>query len=396
MIQQSVRAVFMRGGTSKALVFHASDLPQCREEWAPIFLAAMGSPDSYGRQLDGMGGGISSLSKVCVVGPPSRPDADLDFTFAQISVDKLIVDYAGNCGNMSSAIGPFAVDEGLVARPENGMATVRIHNTNTSKIIHSHFPVEDGAAVVEGDFAIDGVEGRAAPVRLDFLDPEGARTGRALPTGNPVDRFEVEDLGTVEASLVDAANPSVFVRARDLGLTGTESPVEMEHSGNLLFILERIRQLASVRMGMAADEDAAAVQASQPKIALLAPPADMTTLSGSRISRTDHDILCRMISMGRPHRAIPITGALCLAAACSLPGTIAMEAVPLRRPGSDIRIAHPSGITVVDAKVHATPDGPKVEQATIYRTARRLFEGKVFYRKDIADGAASRRSSELP
>lgn len=379
MTQKSLRAVFMRGGTSKALMFHASDLPPKRDDWAPIFLSAMGTPDPYGRQLDGMGGGISSLSKVCVVGPPSRPDADVDFTFAQIGVEKPIVDYAGNCGNMSSAIGPFAVDEGLVAKPADGTTTVRIHNTNTAKIIHAHFPVAQGRTIFEGDFAIDGVAGHAAPIRLDFLDPEGAKTGKALPTGNPVDRFDIEGLGSIEASLVDAANPSVFVRARDLGLKGTELPEAMESSGKLLDTLERIRVLASVRMGMAADEPAASKQASQPKIAVLAAPADMVTLTGSAIARGDHDILCRMISMGRPHRAIPITGALCLAAACRIPGTIAMESLVQRDSGGDVRIAHPSGITVVAAKVTVTGGKTKIDQATIYRTARRLFAGQVFY-----------------
>jgi 2-methylaconitate cis-trans-isomerase PrpF len=369
----------MRGGTSKALMFHTSDLPQNRDDWAPIFLSAMGTPDPYGRQLDGMGGGISSVSKVCVVGAPTRADADVDFTFAQLGIDKPIVDYAGNCGNMSSAIGPFAVDEGLVPRPPDGMAMVRIHNTNTAKIIHAHFPVADGRTVFDGDFAIDGVAGHAAPIRLDFLDPEGAKTGKALPTGNAIDRFDIEGLGTIEASLVDAANPSVFIRARDLGLVGTELPDAIERSGTLLDTLERIRVQASIRMGMAADERAASVQASQPKIAMLAPAADMTSLSGNSIRRADHDILCRMISVGRPHRAVPITGALCLAAACCIPDTIAMEMLAKRVAGGDIRIAHPSGITMVAADVTVADGRPKIKQATIYRTARRLFEGRVFF-----------------
>jgi len=182
---QSIRAVFMRGGTSKAIMFRSGDLPAERARWAPIFLAAMGSPDPNGRQLDGMGGGVSSLSKVCVVGPPSREDADVDYTFAQIGIGQAVVDYAGNCGNMSSAIGPFAVDEGLVAKPSGDEATVRIHNTNTGKIIVARFPVEDGRSVATGDLAIDGVAGTAAPIRLDFTDPGGAKTGSLLPTGKP-------------------------------------------------------------------------------------------------------------------------------------------------------------------------------------------------------------------
>lgn len=380
MPEKSLRSVFMRGGTSKALMFRSTDLPANRDDWAPIFLSAMGTPDPYGRQLNGMGGGISSLSKVCVIGPPTRPDADIDFTFAQLSVDQPIVDYAGNCGNMSSAVGPFAVDEGLVAMPQDGMAMVRIHNTNTGKIIHSHFPVSQGRAVLTGDFSIDGVAGQAAAIKLDFIDPEGAKTGKALPTVRPIDQFDIDGFGVIEASLVDAANPSVFVRANDLGLKGTELPEEIERSPKLLAALERIRVLASVRMGMAPDEAAATTQGSQPKIALLAAPTDMKTLSGDPIAQSDHDILCRMISMGRPHRAIPITGALCLAAACGIPGTIANELLAKRKDTDDVRIGHPSGITVVAAEVRQSPAGTKVAKATIYRTARRLFQGEVFYR----------------
>jgi len=381
MGQRKIKSVFMRGGTSKALMFHLADLPAERADWAPIFLAAMGSPDPYGRQLDGMGGGISSLSKVCVIGPPSRDDADVDFTFAQVAVDTPVVDFAGNCGNMSSAIGPFAVDEGLVPCPPDGDTMVRIHNTNTAKIIHAHFAVRDGLARVDGDLAIDGVSGQGARVRLDFLDPEGAKTGKALPTDQPIDRFDIDGIGTIEASLVDAANPTVFVRARDLCLAGTELPEELERSEGLLDRLERIRTLASVRMGMAVDVTAAGIQASQPKIAMLAGPADTPTLSGKSLAAREQDILCRMISMGRPHRAIPITGALCLAAACRIPGTIAAEMVsPACQDSPEIRIAHPSGVTLVGAEAEVTATGTRIARATIYRTARRLFQGEVLYR----------------
>ena len=188
MRQNRLRAVFMRGGTSKALMLHRADLPADQADWAPIFLAAIGSPDPNGRQLDGMGGGVSSLSKVCVIGPPSREDADVDYTFAQISVGAAVVDYASNCGNMSSAVGPFALDEGLVPMPNGREAVVRIHNTNTRKIIVSRFAVDDGAAAVDGDLTLDGVSGSGAPIRLDFQDPGGARTGKLLAT-------DTEDLG---------------------------------------------------------------------------------------------------------------------------------------------------------------------------------------------------------
>lgn len=378
MAQRAIRSVFMRGGTSKALMFHLADLPADRSAWDAIFLAAMGSPDPYGRQLDGMGGGISSLSKVCIVGPPTRQDADVDFTFAQLAVDAPLVDYAGNCGNMSSAIGPFAVDEGLVPPPPDGTTMVRIHNTNTRKIIHAHFAVAGGKAAVCGDLAIDGVSGRHAAIRLDFIDPEGAKTGRALPTGNPVDRLEIQGFGTLEASLVDVANPSVFVRASDLGLDGTEMPEAIERDTGMMALLETIRAVASVQMGMAADMAAAHRQGSQPKIALIARPRDTSTLAGAVLRAGDHDILCRMISMGRPHRAVPITGALCLAAAARIPGTTAAGLLgPVAGP--DIRIGHPSGTTLVGAEVETSGGATRIVHATIYRTARRLFQGEVMY-----------------
>src|SRR5581483_1565319 len=206
-----VRAVFVRGGTSRALVFHARDLPE-RAAWDPIFLAALGSPDPYGRQLDGLGGGISSLSKVAVVGPPTHPDADVDYTFGQVEVSRPVVDYRGNCGNISSAIGPFAIDEGLVAA-EAPLTRVRIHNTNTRKLIHARVPVEGGRAAVHGDFALDGVPGTGARIALDFLDPGGAVTGRLLPTGAARDVLDVPGLGALAASLVDATTPLAVVRA---------------------------------------------------------------------------------------------------------------------------------------------------------------------------------------
>jgi len=214
--------VFMRGGTSKAVMFHQRDLPAARDDWAPIFLGVIGAPDPNGRQLDGMGGGVSSLSKVCVIGPPSRNDADVDYTFAQVSVKPAAVDYSGNCGNMSSAIGPFALDEGLV-RGGGNEACVRIHNTNTKKLIVSRFPIEEGRAAVDGDFVLPGVAGSGAPIRLEFTDPGGAGTGKLLPSGAPCDVLEVPGLGSIEASLIDAANPCVFVAASSLGATGTET-----------------------------------------------------------------------------------------------------------------------------------------------------------------------------
>ena len=380
MVQSRLRATFMRGGTSKALMLHRADLPADRDAWAPIFLAAMGSPDPNGRQLDGMGGGISSLSKVCVIGPPSRNDADVDYTFAQVSPSEAVVDYSANCGNMSSAIGPFAVDEGLVPRPNGAEAAVRIHNTNTGKIIVSRFPVQDGLAAVEGDLALDGVAGTGAPIRMEFRDPGGARTGRLLPTGRATDTLEIGGLARVEVSMVDAANPCVFAAAAALGLRGTELPDELERMRDVLARLDAIRCAASVRMGLAPDIEAAARIPSVPKVAVLAPAGEAPTLSGRTLTAADADILVRMISLGQPHRAVPLTGALCLAAACRVPGSVADAMLAPAARSGPLRIGHPSGVVLVDAETEGGPDGTVVRHATVYRTARRLFSGEVYYR----------------
>ncbi|MCX7378897.1 MAG: PrpF family protein [Alphaproteobacteria bacterium] len=381
MTLQATRSVFMRGGTSKALMFRAADLPADTAARNALFLAAMGSPDPSMRQLDGMGGGVSSLSKVCIVGPPSRADADVDYTFAQIEIDRAEVDYAGNCGNMSSAIGPFAVDEGLVPTPPDGEAVVRIHNTNTAKIIVARFPVHAGRAVVQGDLALDGVAGTGAPIRLDFTDPGGSKTGKLLPSGNATDLLEIPGHAPIRASLVDAANPCVFIAAVDLGLAGHELPTALERDKPLLETLEALRRAASVRMGLAPSLEAAARITSIPKLGLLAAPQETTLLSGRTLAADQANIVARMISVGQPHRAIPLTGALCLAVACRIPGSLANTLARPSDPTAPIRIAHPSGSIMVAAEIRLDPSGPDltVPHATVFRTARRLFQGEVLW-----------------
>jgi len=380
MRQIGLRAVFMRGGTSKAVMFRAEDLPRDQSQWAPIFLGVMGSPDANGRQLDGMGGGISSLSKVCVIGAATRPDADVDYTFAQVSVSGATVDYSGNCGNMSSAVGPFAVDERLV-KAAGEQAVVRIHNTNTKKMIVARFALDDGRAAVDGEFALPGVAGTGAPVRLDFLDPGGAGTGRLLPTGKVVERLEVAGIGVIEASMIDAANPCVFVAAEALGMSGIEMPEVLDANHDLLGRLEAIRVAASLRMGIARTAAEAASKPSIPKIALVSGPREARTLAGERIAAEAADLTVRMISIGQPHRAVPLTGAMCLAVASRVPGSVANRVA--RSPATaeaPVRIAQPSGLTVVGAAVRESAEGWIAEQATVYRTARRLMEGVVFVR----------------
>jgi 2-methylaconitate isomerase len=383
MKQLKLRAVFMRGGTSKAIMFRAGDLPADRSAWPALFLGVLGSPDPYGRQLDGMGGGISSLSKICVIGPPTRPDADVDYTFAQVSVTQAVVDYSGNCGNMSAAVGPFAVDEGMVAGRGDD-AVVRIHNTNTGKIIVARFAIDGGLAAVDGGLVLPGVAGTGAPVRLDFMEPGGAGTGKLLPTGNTADHIDVPGVGRIEASMVDAANPCVFVAAQSMGLSGVEMPAELEANRRVLQALETVRVTASLRMGIAASIEEASGKPSIPKVAIVTGPREAVTLAGEQIAERDADVTVRMISIGQPHRAVPLTGAMCLAVAARLPGSVVSRVARRGASGdASVRIAQPSGVTVVDALVRKEGDSWFAQQTTVYRTARRLMEGVVFVRASV-------------
>ncbi len=377
MAQRSIPAVFMRGGTSKALMLHTRDLPADQEAWGPLFTAAMGSPDPYGRQLDGMGGGVSSLSKVCIIAPSTREDADVDYTFCQVLVKDAAVQYKGNCGNMSSAVGPFAVDEGLV-RPNGDTATVRIFNTNTNKIIHSTFALEQGLARYDGEFVIPGVAGTGAPIRLDFVQPGGASTGALLPTGNTVDRLDVPGLGEIDASLVDAANAAVFVRARDVGLTGLELPDALDARPDVMALLEAIRVQASVRMGIAPDEAAARRITIVPFVAIVSPAADSLSLTGEFVRASEVDMTVRVISNGQPHRALPLTISLCTAVAARIAGTVVSEAATATEPGAKLRLGMPSGVLTVGADVEQDSGVWVARAGSFYRTARRLFDGRVY------------------
>ena len=386
MKQLKLSAVFMRGGTSNAVVFNQQDLPQDRALWDDIFLAAIGSPDHNGRQLDGMGGGVSSLSKVCVVGPPTRPDADIDYTFAQVQVKEAKVDYGANCGNMSSAMGPFAVDEGLV-RISGHEALVRIHNTNTKKIIHALFSIDDGMAAVDGDLAIPGVSGTGSPVKLEFRDPGGATTGRLLPTGNVVDTLDVPGVGKIRASMVDAANATVWIDAKDIGLTGIELPEPLEANAAVMQKLSAIRIAASVAMGITANAEEAAKKKSVPFIGFVSAAQDAKMLSGEAIAAADIDLTGRVISNGQPHRALPLTVSLCMAVAARIEGSV-VNAV-LRKGGdaeAPIRIGMPSGILTVAATVKQKDGQWQAEQGAFYRTQRRMFEGQVLVRASRVPG----------
>ncbi|WP_430929580.1 2-methylaconitate cis-trans isomerase PrpF family protein [Methylobacterium tardum] len=366
----------MRGGTSKALMLHRRDVPGDLAGWEPVFLSAMDSPDPFGRQLNGMGGGVSSVSKICVVERSARPDADIDYTFVQVVVRDGRIDLSGNCGNMLSAVGPFAVDEGLADVPD-GPVRLRIYNTNTRKLIEARFAVRGGRAVYGGDLAIPGVTGTGAPIRLDFADPGGATTGRLLPTGAVRQELDVPGLGTIEASLVDAANACVFVRAADLGLAGTELPAALEAVPGLLDRLARIRRAASVAMGIAPDLEAAARIVHVPFVGLVAPPRESGSLSGETIRAADIDLTARVISNGVPHQALPLTATLCLAVAARIEGSLVHEAA--RPTDAALRVGMPSGILTADATVTRDGERWRAERGSFFRTARPLMRGEVFY-----------------
>lgn len=368
MTQRAIPAVFIRGGTSKGLFFHQSDLPEDRDAWDGVFLAAIGSPDPYGRQLDGLGGGISSLSKVMVVARSTRPDVDVDYTFGQVSVDTELVDYQSNCGNLTSAIGPFAVDEELVDVGD-GEVCLRLYNTNSNKIIESRFRVRDGRAEVDGDVSLPGVAGTGAPIRLAFMEPGGAVTDRLLPTGNVVDKLKVPGFDDIEASIIDAATAAVFVRASDLGLVGTEMPEALEGRPDCLELLEAVRKQAAIAIGLPPTSQ------SVPKIGFVAPPGMATTLAGKKLAAGDMHLTARIISMGRPHRALPLTGALAIAVAARIKGTIVNE-MTREEGAAELIVAQPSGLLHLGAAVEYA-EGWHASRATVVRTARRLMEGRV-------------------
>ena len=368
---RSFPAWFVRGGTSNGLVIHRDNLPP-QSQWADVLAPAMGSPDPYGRQLNGMGSGISSTSKIVVLGPPSRPDVDVDYTFVQVGIKDGKLDMAGNCGNMSSAVGPVAWDWGLVqgrvteSQGYNGgrWASVRLFNTNTSKVLISKFKVDGDPPKYcpEGDYVLDGVPATASQITMSFMDPAGAKTGKALPTGNPVDVLQLSDGSTISASLVDVSNPGVFVTARDLGLVHVEAltPDAVEADGALKARLEDIRRAGASKMGLDPDIE------SVPKVLILFPSGEAS----------DVDIRCLAMSMGQAHKAVPLTLALCLGAASQLPGTVAAELVGDKAGSlSTVTIGHPSGKLDIGT---TTRDG-RLVSAELLRTARVLMKGEVCY-----------------
>lgn len=375
MTKHKIPAVFIRGGTSKGVYFKEQDLPASREERDQIFLQVLGSPDPYQRQLNGMGGGISSLSKAVIVSASERPDADVDYTFIQVAVDKPIAEYGQACGNLSSGVGPFAVEEGIIDVVD-GPTTVRVYSTNTEQIYHAHFETKNGCAVEVGDYEMAGVAGLGAKVRLDYLDPGGSKSPAFISSGNVTDTVHLRDQKDVTISLVDATNPVVFVEAGAMGITGRELPELLEANLGLMKNLDIIRRQAGVLMKIADNPED--VPLSSPKIALVSSPSTYTTISGVEITEDDYDIAVRIVSMERMHKAVTGTGGMCLAAACQVTGTLPNILARSLQPGQDIRIGTPSGVMVIAAQTSQDEDGVwSVERVTAYRTQRRLMEGFV-------------------
>lgn len=382
-----IPCVYMRGGTSKAVFFHDEDLPQDEAERDKVILSAFGSPDR--RQIDGMGGANTSTSKVAVIKKSDRPGIDVDYNFGQVDVNNPIVGKTMNCGNISSAVGPYSIDEGLVKAVEP-MTEVHIWNVNTQKEIIEQVPVKDGKAVTEGDFAIDGVPGTAAKVTLKFVHPQGAASGKLLPTGHVKDTIEI-DGKTYEYSFVDAANPVIFVHPEDFGVTGTEIPSEFHALPNCAEIsrkLEIIRGTGAITLGFAKDlEDARINSQTLPKIAFVRKPVAYTAGSGKPITPDEIDLVGRLFSVGM-HMidAYMGTGAICTVTAANTPGTIVNEIVCGEGKHPDnkvthVRIGHPWGIMHAYADLKDNPDGThEVLSGNLDRTARRIMEGYVYVR----------------
>ena len=376
-MQKRIPAVYMRGGTSKGFFFHDNHLPRDQEIRDQVILAAYGSPDPDRRQIDGVGGAVSTASKVAIISRSDDPEYDVVYNFGQVSIDRPIVDYKSNCGNISSGVGPFAVDEGLVPVKEP-VTAVRIHQKNTDKLIVAEVPVKDGRYNEAGDYAISGVPGTGGKITLRFADPGGAVTGRLFPTGNVIESLDVPGLGSIPVTIIDAANPVVLVEASEIGLSGIEIE-EVDNSQAIKDRLEGIRCAASVAVGLTeTPEGATRKSQAVPKIAFVSAPQPYVTLSGQHVEADDVDLTVRIMSMGTLHRSVAVSGAIAAAGAVMIEGTVAFN---LRRNESIeeefIRLGHPGGVIDVGAKIEKRGDDPFYVEAAVGRTARRLMEGYV-------------------
>lgn len=380
--QIKIPATYIRGGTSKGVFFRQQDLPESAQVPGAardaLLLRVIGSPDPYGKQTDGMGGATSSTSKTVILSKSSQPDHDVDYLFGQVSIDKPFVDWSGNCGNLSAAVGSFAVSGGLVDAsriPENGTAVVRIWQANIQKTIIAHVPITNGEVQETGDFELDGVTFPAAEVQVEFMDPADGE-GAMFPTGNLVDELEVPGVGTLKATMINAGIPTIFVNADSIGYTGTELQDAINNDDKALAMFETIRAHGAVRMGLIGHIDEAAQRQHTPKVAFVAPPVEYTSSSGKQVTLADIDLLVRALSMGKLHHAMMGTAAVAIGTAAAIPGTL----VNLAAGGGErtaVRFGHPSGTLRVGAEATEINGEWSVVKAVMSRSARVLMEGWV-------------------
>ena len=384
--QIKIPATYMRGGTSKGVFFRLQDLPEAAQVPGPardsLLLRVIGSPDPYAKQIDGMGGATSSTSKTVILSKSIKADHDVDYLFGQVSIDKPFVDWSGNCGNLSAAVGPFAISNGLIDAsrvPHNGVAIVRIWQANIGKTIIAHVPITNGAVQETGDFELDGVTFPAAEVQLEFMDPAAEEEGAAgsmFPTGNLVDDLEVPGVGTFKATMINAGIPTIFVNASDIGYTGTELQDAINSNPQALNRFETIRAYGALRMGLIGNIDEAGKRQHTPKVAFVAKPGEYVSSSGKRVSVDDTDLLVRAMSMGKLHHAMMGTAAVAIGTAAAIPGTL----VNLAAGGGErsaVRFGHPSGTLRVGAEAVLVGGEWQVKKAIMSRSARVLMEGWV-------------------
>jgi probable AcnD-accessory protein PrpF len=384
--QIKIPATYIRGGTSKGVFFRLQDLPKAAQQPGAardaLLLRVIGSPDAYGKQIDGMGGATSSTSKTVILSKSSKPDHDVDYLFGQVAIDKAFVDWSGNCGNLSAAVGSFAISNGLIDPkrvPQNGMCTVRIWQANISKTIIAHVPMTDGAVQETGDFELDGVTFPAAEVQLEFMDPaadEDGGGGSMFPTGNLVDDLEVPGVGTLKATMINAGIPTIFVNADAIGYAGTELQDAINSDTKALAMFEKIRAYGAVRMGLIKHTDEAAKRQHTPKVAFVSPPKEYVSSSGKKVQPADVDLLVRALSMGKLHHAMMGTAAVAIGTAAAIPGTLVSLAAG-GRAYKVVRFGHPSGTLRVGAEAAQNNGQWVVTKAIMSRSARVLMEGFV-------------------
>ncbi|MEH6366521.1 2-methylaconitate cis-trans isomerase PrpF [Pseudomonas marincola] len=385
--QIKVPATYVRGGTSKGVFFCLQELPPSAQVAGAardaLLMRVIGSPDPYGKQIDGMGGATSSTSKTVIISKSSQPDHDIDYLFGQVSIDKAFVDWSGNCGNLSAAVGPIAISKGLVDAsriPQNGILTLRIWQANIGKSIITHVPITNGEVQETGDFELDGVTFPAAEVKLEFIDPaadEDDGAGSSMfPTGNLVDDLEVPGIGTLKATMINAGIPTIFVNAEAIGYTGTELQEAINSDPKALAMFESIRAHGALRMGLISHIDEAAKRQHTPKVAFVAPPAAYTTSSGKLLNAGDCELLVRAMSMGKLHHAMMGTAAVAIGTAAAIPGTLVNTAAGAKAR-NEVRFGHPSGTLCVGAEATQENGEWKVTKAIMSRSARVLMEGWV-------------------